>query len=40
MAELVHGVTMILGRARAGDDRARGDIIALIYEELRRVAAA
>ena len=39
MAELVQGMTMILGRARAGDDRARGELIALIYDELRRVAS-
>jgi hypothetical protein len=30
---------MILGRARAGDERARGELIALIYDELRRVAS-
>ncbi len=39
MAELVHGVTMILGRARAGDERARGELIGVIYDELRRVAS-
>jgi RNA polymerase sigma-70 factor (ECF subfamily) len=39
VAELVHGLTMILGRARAGDERARGELIALIYDELRRVAS-
>ncbi len=39
MAELVRGLTMILGRARAGDERARGELIAQIYDELRRVAA-
>ena len=39
MAELVQGLTMILGRARAGDERARGELIALIYDELRRVAS-
>ena len=38
-AELVHGVTMILGRARAGDERARGELISVIYDELRRVAS-
>src|SRR3954453_1243768 len=32
-------VSMILGRAREGDDRARDELIALIYDELRRVAA-
>ncbi len=30
---------MILGRASAGDERARGELIALIYDELRRVAS-
>ena len=39
MAELVQGLTMILGRARTGDERARGELIALIYDELRRVAS-
>jgi RNA polymerase sigma-70 factor (ECF subfamily) len=39
VAELVQGLTMILGRARAGDERARGELIALIYDELRRVAS-
>jgi hypothetical protein len=38
VAELLHGLTMILGRSRAGDERARGELIALIYDELRRVA--
>ena len=39
MAELVQGMTLILGRARAGDGPARGERIALIYDELRRVAS-
>jgi RNA polymerase sigma-70 factor, ECF subfamily len=39
VAEQVQGLTMILGRARAGDERARGELIALIYDELRRVAS-
>jgi RNA polymerase sigma-70 factor (ECF subfamily) len=39
VAELVQGLTMILGRARDGDERARGELIALIYDELRRVAS-
>ncbi len=30
-------LTRILGRARAGDERARDELIALIYEELRQV---
>ena len=32
-------LTLILGRARAGDERARGELIALVYDELRQVAA-
>jgi RNA polymerase sigma factor (TIGR02999 family) len=32
-------LTLILGRARRGDGAARSDLLALIYEELRRVAA-
>jgi RNA polymerase sigma factor (TIGR02999 family) len=39
VAEPVQGLTLILGRARAGDERARGELIALIYDELRRVAS-
>ncbi len=34
-----HDLTLILGRARAGDEGARGELIALVYEQLRRVAA-
>ena len=34
-----HEFTLILGRARAGDERARGELIALVYDELRRVAS-
>jgi RNA polymerase sigma-70 factor, ECF subfamily len=33
------GVTLLLARARTGDERARGELIALIYDELRRVAS-
>jgi RNA polymerase sigma-70 factor (ECF subfamily) len=33
------GLTLVLGRARAGDERARGELIALVYDELRRVAS-
>jgi RNA polymerase sigma-70 factor (ECF subfamily) len=33
------GLTVILEQARAGDDRARNDLIAMIYQELRQVAA-
>jgi RNA polymerase sigma-70 factor, ECF subfamily len=40
VAEPAQGLTMILGRARAGDERARGELIALIYDELRRVASS
>jgi hypothetical protein len=32
-------VTLLLDRTRAGDERARGDLIAHVYAELRRVAA-
>jgi RNA polymerase sigma-70 factor (ECF subfamily) len=32
-------LTLILGKARAGDGRARTELIAVIYEELRSVAA-
>jgi RNA polymerase sigma-70 factor, ECF subfamily len=32
-------LTAILGRARAGDERAKGELIARVYDELRRVAA-
>ncbi len=39
MAEPAQGLTMILGRARAGDERARGELLALTYDELRRVAS-
>ena len=39
MAETPRGLTVILGRARAGDERARGELIALVYDELRRVAS-
>jgi RNA polymerase sigma factor (TIGR02999 family) len=31
-------LTLILGQARAGDERARGEVIARVYDELRRVA--
>jgi hypothetical protein len=32
-------LTRILGRARAGDERARDELIALVYEELRQVVS-
>ena len=31
-------VTLLLERARIGDELARGDLIALVYAELRRMA--
>jgi RNA polymerase sigma-70 factor, ECF subfamily len=37
-AELRPELTQILGRARAGDEQARGEVVALVYDELRRVA--
>jgi DNA-directed RNA polymerase specialized sigma24 family protein len=39
VAETPQGLTVILGRARNGDERAREELIALIYDELRRVAS-
>jgi RNA polymerase sigma factor (TIGR02999 family) len=33
------GLTIILERARAGDEGARGEVLARIYDELRRVAS-
>jgi RNA polymerase sigma factor (TIGR02999 family) len=38
-AEPPQGFTLVLGRARAGDERARGELVALVYDELRGVAA-
>ena len=38
-AELQQGLTLILGRARDGDERARGELLARVYDELRRVAS-
>jgi RNA polymerase sigma factor (TIGR02999 family) len=32
-------LTLILGKARAGDDGARSELVTLVYDELRRVAA-
>lgn len=32
-------LTLILGRARGGDERARSELISLIYDELRKVAS-
>jgi RNA polymerase sigma factor (TIGR02999 family) len=31
-------LTLVLGRARAGDERARSELLTLVYDELRRVA--
>jgi RNA polymerase sigma-70 factor, ECF subfamily len=33
------GLTLVLGRARAGDEGARGELITLVYDELRQVAS-
>lgn len=33
------GLALILGRARAGDDEAKREFVALVYDELRRVAS-
>jgi RNA polymerase sigma-70 factor, ECF subfamily len=38
-AEPQQGLTSILGRARAGDERARGELVVLVYAELRRMAS-
>ena len=38
-AEPREGLTLILGRARAGDEGARSELLALIYDGLRRVAS-
>jgi hypothetical protein len=38
-SESRQGLTLILGRARTGDERAREELIALVYDELRRVAS-
>ena len=38
-AESQPGLTLILGRARDGDEGARSELLSRIYEELRRVAA-
>src|SRR5580693_2358364 len=38
-AEPLRGLTLILGRARAGDEEARGEVLAQVYDELRRVAS-
>jgi RNA polymerase sigma-70 factor, ECF subfamily len=38
-AELRRDLTLVLERARAGDDQARSELIAMVYDELRRVAS-
>jgi RNA polymerase sigma factor (TIGR02999 family) len=38
-AEQQRGLTVMLGRARDGDERARGEVVALVYDELRKVAS-
>src|SRR5207237_1610814 len=38
-AELQPGLTVILERARAGDEGARDELLAQVYDELRRVAS-
>jgi RNA polymerase sigma-70 factor, ECF subfamily len=37
--ELPQRLTLMLGRARAGDEGARHDLVTLVYDELRRVAS-
>jgi RNA polymerase sigma factor (TIGR02999 family) len=38
-AEPLRDLTLILGKARAGDHEARDELLALVYEELRGVAS-
>jgi RNA polymerase sigma factor (TIGR02999 family) len=38
-ANPLQNLTVILGKARAGDHEARHDLLALVYEELRQVAS-
>jgi RNA polymerase sigma factor (TIGR02999 family) len=38
-ANPLQDLTLILGKARAGDHEARDDLLALVYEELRQVAS-
>ncbi len=38
-SESPRGLTHVLGRARAGDEGARGELVALVHDELRRVAS-
>jgi hypothetical protein len=39
VAETPQGLTVILGRARNGDERALEELIALISDQLRQVAS-
>jgi RNA polymerase sigma-70 factor (ECF subfamily) len=39
VAALAHEFTSIMMRARGGDQRAKGEVIAMVYDELRRVAS-
>jgi RNA polymerase sigma-70 factor, ECF subfamily len=34
-----HEFTLMFGRVRAGEEGARGELIALVYDELRRIAS-
>jgi RNA polymerase sigma factor (TIGR02999 family) len=34
-----HALTIMLGQAKAGDERAKGEVLARVYGELRRVAS-
>ena len=38
-AESHQGLTLILGRARAGEESAQGELLELVYDELRQVAS-
>jgi RNA polymerase sigma factor (TIGR02999 family) len=38
-AEPPQEFTLVLGRARGGDEQAKGELVTLVYEELRRVAS-
>src|SRR5436305_14540107 len=38
--EIVSDVTLILERAQAGDPQAANELLPLVYDELRRLAAA
>ena len=39
VAALAHEFTSVMIRARGGDQRAKGEVIAMVYDELRRVAS-